>query len=141
VQCRTSADCAGYGAAVCQVETHVCVPLTLTDAALADAAPAADVAEAPLADALGADGGDAHDRAPADAPLPDLGVDLAVADAPVDQPVPIESCRQPAGCLPCAPGVHPTLLNACSDTTCVPFDNAARLQNRAPDGGLRPLPP
>lgn len=37
-----------------------------------------------------------------------------------------------------APGLE--LLNACTDATCVPFDNRTRLHNLAGDGSLKPLP-
>lgn len=37
-----------------------------------------------------------------------------------------------------APGLE--LLNACTNATCLPFDNGARLHNLASDGTLKPLP-
>ena len=38
-----------------------------------------------------------------------------------------------------APGVE--LLNACTNSACIPFDNRARLRNLAADGSPKPLPP
>lgn len=37
-----------------------------------------------------------------------------------------------------APGLE--LLNACTNATCIPFVNRARLRNLADDGSLKPLP-
>ena len=48
-------------------------------------------------------------------------------------------CRGPQGCSPCAAPMA-GLLNACSNVTCVPFDNRTRLHNLTPDGGIKPLP-
>lgn len=49
-------------------------------------------------------------------------------------------CRVPSGCVSCLPAQGSDSSNACTDATCVPFDNRARLSNLAPDGGLKPLP-
>lgn len=49
------------------------------------------------------------------------------------------SCTGPAGCFRCAPQSNDELLNACTDRTCVPFDNSKRLQNLGTDGKLKPL--
>ncbi|MEO5769314.1 MAG: hypothetical protein ABIS92_13265 [Polyangia bacterium] len=46
-------------------------------------------------------------------------------------------CRTASGCVTCS---GPELLNACTDATCVPFDNRVRLMNLDTDGGLKPLP-
>src|SRR5690242_13758979 len=88
VQCRTSADCAAYGAAVCQAETRVCVALTSADAAVgpdgATDAPA-DAAAADAGTPSGPDAGGVEAR-PADAApaSPDLGTDLVPADSAPD---------------------------------------------------------
>jgi hypothetical protein len=37
-----------------------------------------------------------------------------------------------------APGLE--LLNACTNASCIPFDNRARLRNLTDDGSLKPLP-
>ena len=43
-------------------------------------------------------------------------------------------------CFGCAPKVTGEFQNACTDTTCAPFDDEKRLTHRTPDGGLPPLP-
>ena len=49
-------------------------------------------------------------------------------------------CRVPSGCVSCLPTQGLDFSNACTDATCVPFDNRTRLSNLALDGGLKPLP-
>jgi hypothetical protein len=49
------------------------------------------------------------------------------------------NCVDPSGCFRCEPHSNAEHLNACSDSTCVPFDNESRLLERAADGKLRPL--
>jgi hypothetical protein len=44
-------------------------------------------------------------------------------------------------CYACAPTETPQFLNACTNASCVPFDDLSRLANILPDGGLPPLPP
>jgi hypothetical protein len=44
-------------------------------------------------------------------------------------------------CYACAPTETPQFLNACTNASCVPFDDPSRLANLLPDGGLPPLPP
>jgi hypothetical protein len=48
-------------------------------------------------------------------------------------------CRVADGCRACAAGQTPGLANACTNTTCVPFD-PSRVTHMGPDGGLRSLP-
>lgn len=48
------------------------------------------------------------------------------------------SCTGNSGCYRCAPQNNVQFLNACTDRSCVPFDNA-RLRNLAADGKLKPL--
>jgi hypothetical protein len=97
-QCASDGDCARFGAAVCDLIRHVCVP-----------------AAAPVGGAGGAN-----------------------SDAGAPSPL----CRDsPQGCHPCAVGGAAVFLNACNDSTCVPFDNSTRLTNLTPDGNLKPLPP
>lgn len=43
-------------------------------------------------------------------------------------------------CFGCAPKTTDDFLNACSDATCSPFDDAKRLTKLTPDGGLPALP-
>ena len=49
------------------------------------------------------------------------------------------SCSEPSGCFRCAPRTNSEFLNACSERSCVPFDNATRLRNLTADGKLKPL--
>jgi hypothetical protein len=74
---------------------------------------------------------DVPDARHADAAVPD-----AVADASPDAP---PSCTSDAGCFVCEPVTTPDFLNACTDSTCIPFDNEARLP-RYNHGNLPPLP-
>lgn len=43
-------------------------------------------------------------------------------------------------CYPCEPKVDPQLLNACTDSKCIPFDDKARVPNLPADGKLPPVP-
>ena len=43
-------------------------------------------------------------------------------------------------CYACSPIETVQFLNACTNATCVPFDDSARLTRLFPDGGLPPLP-
>jgi len=49
-------------------------------------------------------------------------------------------CAGPNACVRCAPEAGTDFLNACTDSNCVPFDNAVRLKNLSADGGLKALP-
>ncbi len=49
------------------------------------------------------------------------------------------NCDGPNGCYACKPTTLPQFLNHCTDSTCVPFDNAARLPLYK-NGTLPPLP-
>lgn len=49
-------------------------------------------------------------------------------------------CEGPDGCFNCAPTKPVEVLNACTDATCEPFDNKARLPLLRGDGTLPPLP-
>ena len=44
-------------------------------------------------------------------------------------------------CYACTPTTTQEIENACTGSTCVPFDDATRLTNLTADGGLPPLPP
>lgn len=69
-------------------------------------------------------------------PRPPETTDDAGTDAeagPVDP-----GCAGPDGCYKCEPAKPLEFLNACTDRTCVPFDNKARLP-LLEDG--KPLPP
>ena len=51
------------------------------------------------------------------------------------------TCRAGDECVACGPAaLEDSLQNRCSDATCVPFDNRARLTNLAADGTVMPLP-
>ncbi|HEY2899996.1 MAG TPA: hypothetical protein VGL59_05430 [Polyangia bacterium] len=121
VQCRHDQDCARFAGSTCNTISGVCVAAVITsdggtggddstDAAAAVADTAADVADT----AAEAQTSDAALLCPAD------GGTAAVGDA--------------------SPAPELLLLNACSDATCIPFDNHARLHNLASDGTLKPLP-
>lgn len=78
-------------------------------------------------------------------PQPDF-VDAAKhADAKVDVDAPIDAAPEcyldagVAGCFQCTPTTDEDFLNACTDGTCVAFDNAARLPLYN-GGNLPPLP-
>ncbi|HVW24868.1 MAG TPA: hypothetical protein VHC69_05830 [Polyangiaceae bacterium] len=43
-------------------------------------------------------------------------------------------------CYRCTPTTPAQIVNACTTSTCVPFDDATRLAHLLPDGGLPPLP-
>jgi hypothetical protein len=62
-----------------------------------------------------------------DSSIPDVGPDAVLV------------CQIPGGCFRCTPTSDPELLSACTDSTCIPFDNA-RLTNLNSDGTLKPLP-
>lgn len=49
-------------------------------------------------------------------------------------------CAAATGCFRCTPDAGSEFLNACTDASCVPFDNAKRLTNSTADGKLKPLP-
>ena len=50
-----------------------------------------------------------------------------------------QNCDGPNGCYNCAPTTNDQFLNACTDATCVPFDNERRLP-RYNGGDLPPIP-
>jgi hypothetical protein len=87
--------------------------------------------------AVGACGGntnpqpDVPDAARADARVPDAAADASPDAAP--------SCTSAAGCFVCTPVELVEFLNACTDSSCQPFDNAARLPLYN-NGVLPPLP-
>jgi hypothetical protein len=73
-----------------------------------------------------------------DATVPDAAARAEVTpDALAQAPI---RCQGANGCLTCTPTNDPECLSACTDSTCVPFDNHARLTNLADDGSLKPLP-
>jgi hypothetical protein len=43
-------------------------------------------------------------------------------------------------CYPCKPSTDPEFLNACTESTCVPFDDTVRVKNLPADGGLPEVP-
>jgi hypothetical protein len=43
-------------------------------------------------------------------------------------------------CYACLPATTPEFLNACTNSSCVPFDDS-RVTGLLPDGGLPPVPP
>jgi len=50
------------------------------------------------------------------------------------------ACHDETGCVACPGGAQPTFLDSCTAAHCIAFDNASRLHNLQPDGGLKPLP-
>jgi len=64
-------------------------------------------------------------------------VDASVSDASVADAVLV--CQIPGGCFRCTPSTNSEFLTACTDSTCIPFDNG-RLTNLNSDGTLKPLP-
>jgi hypothetical protein len=60
------------------------------------------------------------------------------ADPPSDT-MAAPTCTGPGGCYACTPTSEEQIVSQCTDSTCVPFDNA-RVTLLAPDGHLRPLP-
>jgi hypothetical protein len=72
-------------------------------------------------------------KAPSDKPGTDAGADTGADTVScVVDPV--------RGCYPCAPTTSEEVVNACTSSTCVPFDDATRLTKLSPGGGLPPLP-
>jgi len=71
--------------------------------------------------------------------FPDATRPDAAFDAPIDSPVACYLDAGAAGCFQCAPVQLEDFLNACTDATCVAFDNAARLPLFT-GGSLPPLP-
>jgi hypothetical protein len=57
---------------------------------------------------------------------------------PMCNPAQTDSMGRP--CYGCPPMTQAQFHTACTDVMCQPFDNAHRLTNLAPDGGLPPLP-
>ena len=51
----------------------------------------------------------------------------------------IESCQAASGCFQCTATTDQEIRSACTDSLCIPFDNA-RLTNLNLDGTLKPLP-
>ncbi len=66
---------------------------------------------------------------PADAATADVATSSDTAD----------SCQGPAGCYACQPSNDDQVQAACTDSTCIPFDNK-RVTTLNPDGTLKPLP-
>jgi hypothetical protein len=97
-QCRSNADCARFGNAVCNPTTKLCAPGPPT---------------------INRDAGSTDDTGSTEGGT--------------------GACHDPTGCVPCGP-TGPTLLDACTNSTCVSFDNQTRLLNLDPDGKLKPLP-
>ncbi len=69
-------------------------------------------------------------------PVPSLELD---ADIDGSSPDAVLSCRGPDGCFQCAATTEEEILDSCTDSKCVPFDNR-RLSNLNHDGTLKPLP-
>jgi hypothetical protein len=113
VQCHGDSDCARFGSAMCNTATHLCVPKNV---AVGDP----DGGGGGGMGAGGASGGGGAGGSGAG----DAGI----------------LCHDQNGCHPCLVGGAAALLNACTDGTCIPFDNASRLTNMGPNGTLKPLP-
>jgi hypothetical protein len=76
-------------------------------------------------------------RAP---PGPDAAVTWDGGTADFARDSGLAPCQSPSGCFACSPTSDLEFFSACTDATCVPFDNRARLKNLAEDGSLKPLP-
>jgi len=72
------------------------------------------------------------------------GFDDAVCDVAGGVCVPASSgtagCVGPDGCFACAPEQPEEFLNACTDSACVPFDNAQLEGLLLEDGSVPPVP-
>ncbi len=66
--------------------------------------------------------------------------DAGTVDATVPDAGPTTCQPRSSECWDETPTTSTQLLNACTDSTCVPFDNCARLPLLRPDGTLPPLP-
>jgi len=131
-QCHTDHDCVSFGA-VGDTRRSICVARVVGDAG-ADLHPDAGAHDA---GETGADG-DADASADADALVGDAPAAQDGGDAGLAADGAL--CHTGDGCRPCPAGAAGGFANACSDVTCVSFDNHARLRNLLPDGGLKPLP-
>jgi len=109
-QCLTDIDCQSFAGSVCDLRKQVCVP-------------APKVA------------GPIDASAPLDAGPIDTGMDTLVTN--LDS---APTCKGGNGCYACAPATDQEYFSACTEATCVPFDNRTRLTNLASDGSLKPLP-
>ena len=107
------------------------------DSGIANDAQAGDEPDATVTSAP-----DASDGSPApDATIPDGSVppDAATgSDAPNCNADPL-TFTDPAQCYACTPTTSPQFANACTNSTCVPFDDT-RLTNLLADGALPPVP-
>lgn len=65
------------------------------------------------------------------------GVDSAQSDAAPETGL---GCHDSTGCVPCSPTADIGYANRCTNSSCRPFDNRARLKRLLPDGGLLRLP-
>jgi hypothetical protein len=115
--------------------------------------PDGDAAAAPALDARGAspegatqDAREVATDTGADAP-PNADADAAAdashaADGADGADAALDACASDAngGCYACPPTTATQLQNACTNATCVPFDDRARLTRLLADGGLPPLP-
>jgi hypothetical protein len=65
------------------------------------------------------------------------------SDAPADTVADATNCNVDLAsqCYPCTPVAPAQLVNACTSSTCVPFDDSTRVTHLLPDGALPPLPP
>ncbi|MEP6652013.1 MAG: hypothetical protein ABJA82_01560 [Myxococcales bacterium] len=115
-QCWTNQDCAKFSGSVCDAVSRTCVPVS-------GVAPGSGG---------GGGGGGGNDTGVAGTARGGGGGAAGGAGGP--------RCRTAIGCAACSGGELRELLNACTDATCVPFDNRVRLMNLDADGGLRPLP-
>ena len=133
IQCQSDNDCRSFPGSVCHPQNQVCIPNPNVDAPPADTGMDGSVAafdtgmdRSVAAPDTGMDGSVA---------APDTGMDGSVA-APDTAPI----CTGDKGCFSCTPMADVEFLGACTDATCVPFDNHSRLANLGADGFLKPLP-
>ena len=80
------------------------------------------------------------EAAPSRPPRADGGVVTEDGAVSEDAAPPDPTCIGDAGCFKCEPSSLVDFLNACTDRTCVPFDNVARLPLFKPGQALPPVP-
>jgi hypothetical protein len=117
-QCASDGDCARFSA-VCDLSQHVCV-----------ATPAGSGGGGAPTSSSRASSSGAHAGGGGASSSASIGGGGAAGAG--------GSCAGGGGCYACTPTNTQELLNACTDATCVPFDNS-RCTHLSADGGLPPL--
>lgn len=123
-QCTGDDDCARF-AAVCDLSQHVCVATPAGSGGGGTAPTSSSRTSSSGAHAGG--GGSSSSAATGGGGAAGSGTSGGGG-----------SCASGGGCYACTPTNTQELLNACTDATCVPFDNS-RCTHLSADGGLPPL--